>query len=456
MSEAQQLITQIQSTLATLTADIKAQRERHDSLVKRFGLEGDAEFAFNVKTAAGAIADSEVKLQKLAALSAAEPDTETIVDELLTKGVSRGKKSELPYFEKPRDEAQFLAMATKDYRRAFDHFLRKGGNGNSGIIPGTEVHSLLTFKDLPKAIARYVPDEVKSALSVDFEQGAGFFAPPQMEAEIDRAVLEYSPVSLYARTASVGRGSYEYLQRTDNRETVQRGVGERQEPTQVTQQIRFNKRRIDVYETTIFPALTNTAIEDSDRDLVADLQADAQEDFVVDEGRQFVNGTGDGEAEGFMVASSVLKVASGSAATFNLTNLRQLPYELKDQFMRNGRFFLSRGALSHLVSLRADSGAGAGTGEYLWSASTEAGTPSLISGYPWVMLVDMDDVAANAFPVIFGDMYRGYRIARRRGVRVIRDEITSPSNVIFRMTKRFGGHVSRGESLVKLKCATSL
>lgn len=443
IDEANRLHTDLKGRVAKVEERLAKQGER-------LGLDADGESKHNLLQMADKVAELEVNLQKMRnARQASALELPTDPREV-KEGIRRGT---LPFFEDPRDEASFLIRSSKSYRRALNAALRSGGDGFRQLRK--EHHAVLTFQAIPDDVAGLIAPEVKAALSAEFEPGAGFLAPPTMEAAIDRFLLEVSPLSELARTVNIGTGSYEGLIRTTNRDTISQR-GERQARTENTQTKRYEKRRIDVYESEASPALTQTIIEDSVVDLVAELQADAQEDFAVQEGKHFISGTGVNEPEGLMVSSELKQLASGSATTFTMDALKKLPQELKLGYRVGAHYLLSRSGLTTLMLFRNDSGAGAGTGDYMWQPSTQAGAPSLLNGYPWREMVDMDAVGANAYPVVFGNFQRAYRIVRRRGIRVLRDDLTDKPNVIFFMSKRYGGRVWIGEAAVKLKCATSL
>jgi HK97 family phage major capsid protein len=447
MSEAQQLIEKINKEHDELKSRVIALEKRHADL----GIDGDPEAKMNLKAMAGAIADNEAKLAKLGRLAAA-PDPITIADDLLTKGLSRGKKSDRPFFLSPADEAKFLITQAPEYRRAFDHALRKGGPSFSQLRPDGVEYGILSGGVVPESVKSYIPDEHKSVLTIDFDPAAGFMAPPTVEAEIDRAVLEMSPFGDLCRTVNVGTGSYVWYQRSNNRETLQ-AVGERDTFTEETQQVRYTKRSTQAYTIQVSPGLSQEAIEDASQDLAAELVADASEDFAVLRGRHLLTGTGVEQATGLMTSSLIGSMNSGDAATFTMAALKRLPQQIKGPYKARGSYLVSRDALTTMMLWRVDSGAGVNTGPFMWEPSTQVGTPSRVNGFPWHEMVDMDDVAANAYPVAFGDWYRAYRQVVRRGLRVVRDSVTRPQLSVFHMTVRYGGDVDRGEAAVKLKCA---
>jgi HK97 family phage major capsid protein len=83
-----------------------------------------------------------------------------------------------------------------------------------------------------------------------------------------------------------------------------------------------------------------------------------------------------------------------------------------------------------------------------------AGAPVTLLGRPIVEMVDMPDVAADAYPIMFGDL-SGYRIVDRIGLSVLRDPYSQATNglVRFHIRKRVGGDVSHADRFLKLKVA---
>jgi HK97 family phage major capsid protein len=81
--------------------------------------------------------------------------------------------------------------------------------------------------------------------------------------------------------------------------------------------------------------------------------------------------------------------------------------------------------------------------------------PSTLLGYAVVENEDMADVAANAFPIAFGDFRAGYTIVDLVGLRVTMDEVTSPGQVKWIFRKRVGGKVTDNQAVKVLKIAAA-
>ena len=97
------------------------------------------------------------------------------------------------------------------------------------------------------------------------------------------------------------------------------------------------------------------------------------------------------------------------------------------------------------------------TGAPLWVDSLAAANPPTILGRPVIEAIDMPDIAANAFPVVFGDFNSAYRIYDRVSLTLLRDPFTQATNglVRFHARRRVGGDVVLAEAIRKLKIATS-
>jgi HK97 family phage major capsid protein len=95
------------------------------------------------------------------------------------------------------------------------------------------------------------------------------------------------------------------------------------------------------------------------------------------------------------------------------------------------------------------------TNQYLWQPSLSAGQPETFMGYGITEAEDMPAVAANAFPLAFGDFREGYLILDRVGMRMTRDEITQPGFVKFYIRRRVGGRLRNTQAIKLLRISTT-
>ena len=190
-------------------------------------------------------------------------------------------------------------------------------------------------------------------------------------------------------------------------------------------------------------------LEDSVFDLEAEMQSEFAEQFAKAEGTAFVSGNAVGKPEGLLTNSSVGESNSGHASTLLADGLITLVHSIKSDYGRNGTFVFNRSTLSAIRKLKDTAG------QYVFQTgmSLQAGVPNTILGYPYVEATDMPDVAANAYPVLFGDFRRAYMIVDRVALSVSRDPFTQATsgNVRYVARRRVGGQVVQAEAVVKQK-----
>jgi HK97 family phage major capsid protein len=126
-----------------------------------------------------------------------------------------------------------------------------------------------------------------------------------------------------------------------------------------------------------------------------------------------------------------------------------LVYGIRARYRNNAQWVTSKAVLAAMRKYK-DS-----TGQYLWQPALTAGQPATFLGYGITEAEDMPAVAANSFPLAFGDFKEGYLICDRVGTRMTRDEITTPGFVKFYVRKRVGGILRNTQAIKLLKVAAS-
>jgi HK97 family phage major capsid protein len=92
---------------------------------------------------------------------------------------------------------------------------------------------------------------------------------------------------------------------------------------------------------------------------------------------------------------------------------------------------------------------------YIWRPGLEVGVSDTLLGYPVEIDDYMPDLAANSLSIAFGNFRRGYLIVDRRGIAIIRDQVTKPGYTKFNVSKRVGGGVQNFEAIKLMKFAAS-
>lgn len=192
-------------------------------------------------------------------------------------------------------------------------------------------------------------------------------------------------------------------------------------------------------------------LEDSVQNVEGVLSEALGEDFGKKEGTAFVNGTGNKQPRGIMVHPDVTYFPNGSTTVLNSDALIDLMYTLAPAYRNSGAWMMNGTTIATVRKLKDT------VGQYLWQPSLIVGQPDTLLGRPVIEAIDMPDVGAGNFPIVFGDFNMGYRIYDRVSLTLIRDPFTQALNslVRFHARRRVGGDVVRPLALRKLKMAAS-
>lgn len=218
------------------------------------------------------------------------------------------------------------------------------------------------------------------------------------------------------------------------------------------------------------PEISQWALDDLIINPEAWLQANVTETFAQAEGAAFVSGDGTNKPTGFLAGPTPVStgdtarafgtlqyVPSGAAGAFVAATASVSPadclinmiYTLKAGYRVNGRWVMNSqtaGTVRKFKDLE---------GRFLWTDPLAEGQPALLLGYPVTIAEDMPDIGANTFPIAFGDFQRGYIIADRVGIRIIRDEVTKPGFVRYLTGKRVAGKLLDTNAIKLLKMAAT-
>jgi HK97 family phage major capsid protein len=137
--------------------------------------------------------------------------------------------------------------------------------------------------------------------------------------------------------------------------------------------------------------ISNWDLEDPVVDLESIITDDMSEQFALAEGAAFVNGTGVGKPEGFLVNTDVIAspVLNGGASFANADGSSSWRSAVKEQYWPNARFVLNRFSLRDIRLLKDTAN------NYLWQPAADGvhglstGLPATLYGYPYTIAVDM-------------------------------------------------------------------
>jgi HK97 family phage major capsid protein len=304
--------------------------------------------------------------------------------------------------------------------------------------------------------------ETRAAQTVTGTGSAGGFALPEIiERQIARLSVDISPIRSIATVRTVGSPDYkelfdiggagfEWLGETDTRN--QTNTPDLQEVTPT-----FGMASAK-------PQASEESLDDLFFDVENWLISSAAESIAQGEGAAFITGNGTKKPTGILggpapVATAdaarafgtLQYIASGQAAAMPTSAdvFLDLVYSVRARYRNNARWLTNKLVLSAMRKYKD------GQGQYLWQPALTAGQPSTFLGYGISEAEDMPAVAANSFPLAFGDFKEGYLICDRVGMRMTRDEVTTPGFVKFYVRKRVGGKLRNTQAIKLLKIAAS-
>jgi HK97 family phage major capsid protein len=321
-----------------------------------------------------------------------------------------------------------LAVQKKGYSAAFEAYLRYGKAGIG-------------------------PNDLKT-LTEGADSAGGFLVPEDFQAELLKKIAAQAVIRANARVVQTSRDIVTWPRvnyTSDNKYTS--GVrltwtGEIPASAtahRVTEPI-FGAVQIPVHTAMASIPLSNDLIEDSAFDVVGLSSSLLSEAFSVGEDDVFINGTGAGQPMGILAQVSTSAegtapayVVSGSASSLTANGLIDLAFSLPDQYDRNAKWYLNKSTEKVIRKL-----VGTTSGDYLFptaQAGLNQRTAPELLGYPIVRCVHVPDVAANAYPIIFGDL-SGYIIVDRVGLSIQRlSELYAETNITLLLArKRVGGY----------------
>ena len=304
--------------------------------------------------------------------------------------------------------------------------------------------------------------ETRAVQTVTSTGSAGGFALPEViERAIARLSVDISPIRQIATVRTVGSPDYKEL--FDVNGAAFEWLGEAATRNQTN-----TPDLAEVAPTFGLASARPRASEESLDDLFFNVEQwlieSAAEAIAAGEGAAFVGGNGTNRPTGFLAGPTPVTtadaarafgtlqyVASGQAAAMpaSADTFIDVVYSLRARYRANARWVTSKAVLSALRKYKASDN------QYLWQPSLSLQQPATFMGFPITEAEDMPAVAANAFPLAFGDFREGYIIADRVGMRMTRDEITLPGFVQFYIRKRVGGRIRNSQAIKLLKIAAS-
>lgn len=291
------------------------------------------------------------------------------------------------------------------------------------------------------------PETDKKILIVADDTRGGYMAPPEVSGEILRAIVQISPIRQFASVRQTTAPSVKYPVGGELDGAWWEGEITPAKEANLT----MGETEIVAKRLACFVDISNSLLLGSDGAAETEVREAISRKFAKTEGEAFVNGNGVKQPEGLMTNPNIPVVLNGSTTAISTDQLIALMYDLPVEYRRNGSWLLNGTTVANIRKLKD------GQGNYIWQPSFTQGQPETLLGRPIVEAKDMPDAAANAFPILFGDLATTYRIVDRMQLSILSDPYTQALRAVTRLhaNRWVGGAVLVPAASRKLKMATS-
>ncbi len=348
--------------------------------------------------------------------------------------------------QKAFDPAKAMADALAPFSSKLEEIeakMNRPGNGGGNAKPEPTLEQ--------KAFAAYLvrgplaPEIELKALTASSDPNGGYLVSPEFSAEVIRDLVDMSPLRSIASIRGTNAPSVIYPTRKPMGNATWDDDTTAELETSVTNI--FGQLEIAPRPMSTFVDIPNSLLQDAPS-VETEVRSALVEDFAKKESIAFVNGTGMADPEGLMTNADIPSYNNGAATLTLPDGLIKMLYSIPPSYRNKGAWMMNGTTLGLLRVMKGTDG------QMIWQRSLQDGQPETILGRPVVESVDMPDVAANAFPIIYGD-FSGYRIVDRLALSMLVDPYSQATlkRTRYHFGRRVGGKVLQAIKFKKLKMA---
>ena len=352
-------------------------------------------------------------------------------------------------------------------KAAFNKYLRRGDNELTYDERKAMRGIVYTPAAIKSAMAQGIYDV--SVLKATMVEGrndlGGYTVPIDFQARVIERMPGYTQIRPRATKLTTSRDMVSIPVSTGGDDQYTSAVrmtwvDETPTATQAETNLTFGMENIPIHTVMATTPISRNLLEDAFFDIEDFLSLKYAESAGIDEDNKFLVGAGGASPLGILPNSAntlgLTEEATGDAniltwdgagAAATKRGLIGLIYAIASQYLPRAIWLMERATVEYIRTMKD------GAGNYLWEPNQQAGQPLMLLGYPVYMQEAMPSIAADAYPIIFGDL-SGYYIADRVGMSVERflDSATASTNTVkFVMRRRLGGQVCETHKLAVQK-----
>lgn len=354
-----------------------------------------------------------------------------------------------------------LSQLGKDIAEVAKKAARPAAGGQDQMSAEEMEHKQQFSKFVRKGDTSNLSELEKKVFQMGSDVDGGYLITKELDNTIDRVAGTISSVRRLAEVRSIGKESLQFRVKTAG--VSARWVGEGETGGESATP-RYARLEIPADEMEVEPWAYNSALEDADFNIEADIAEEAGIGFGEAEAVAFVSGNGVKKPRGFLsydiAANSSYEwgkvgyIASGGAGAFAASNpgdkIIDLLHSLKSQYRNGSSLLMADTTLAALRQIKD------GTGHfYLFQLDPTGKFAGFVFGAPVEIDDNMPVIAANSYSIAYANWKRAYRIVDRKGITLIRDNITAKGTTKFNFRRRVGGGIKNFEAIKLLKFAAS-
>ena len=193
-------------------------------------------------------------------------------------------------------------------------------------------------------------------------------------------------------------------------------------------------------------------LEDSEINIESFMNGHFATRFAEREEEKFLNGLGVKEPRGVLQSNILALDIDGIASAISAEDIYTAIYGMRAVYRNRSSWMLNRVNISKIRKIRDDSGAAAGTGQFMWQMGLAAGEPSTLAGFPIqeseFFPTNVDDGDAM---LLFGD-WSTYWIVDRTSMSFQRlnETFAVEDKVGIKMRKRTDGKPTIQDAFIRL------
>lgn len=351
-------------------------------------------------------------------------------------------KTITPYGEKSHRIHTPICTQKKEYRPAFEAYMRFGAAG----------------------VKERYPKDWKT-LSEGVDTAGGFLVPVDLQLSIIKKQMGLTAVRPNARKITTGRDRVQWPRRTYNTDdkytSAARVTWTGETPAsasahRITDNV-YGLSDIPVHVAMASAPITNSLLEDDAYDVEGDMAMVLAEAHALGEDTAFISGSGVAQPYGLTTTvdatNFISSVVSGTTSTLTADGLIDLFFGVPAQYRAQSEWIMNSATMKVVEKLKD------GQNRYLVQSLINGSLANpqfdTIKGKPVYIDEFMPDVGANTYPILYGDL-QGYLIVDRVGYSLQRlTELYAETDItLFLSRQRVGGQVIEPWKMRLQKCST--